>query len=263
MIKQLYAKWFLAVAAMGLLTLGLKSGAVGRNSPVEIASLSTQVSALEEKVTFSHVDMDALKAIDGEFAKNYLVSSLSLVFSAPNLLRIDGHSSVFGDAVLIQRGSTQFYELSRVHLMRTSNLQNSPSRLQSLLEYCGLLIPSQLSILNADFVRTDILDGRSCSIFDLTYAGHPGTSHYRVWIDNDNHFTLKREWFAADNRLKAVFMYSDPVHTSQGFWLPQRIVVQTADGKTAAVSTVSAFHLPDKVNLDVFETPTPRGQAKR
>ncbi len=252
------------IASIGLLFLlgiGYVAGAEGKSAHVEIASLSTQVAALEEKVSISKVDMAALKTIDPEFAKNYLVSSLSLIFSAPNLLRIDGHSSVFGDAVLIQRGTVQFYELSRVHLTRTSNLQDSPSRLQSLLEYCGILIPSQLQYLDASFVRYENLDGRACSVFDLRYIGHPHASHYRVWIDTETHCTLKRAWYDSNNRLKAIFRYSDAVQTPQGFWLPQRIEVLTAAGKTAAVSTVSAYHVPSSINQAVFETPSSGAKA--
>ncbi len=244
------------LVALAIFNIGRAASAEGKTSQVQITSLSSQVAALEEKVTISKVDMDALKTIDPNFAKNYLVTSLSLVFSAPNLLRIDGHSSVFGDAVLIQRGSVQFYELSRVHLTRTSNLQDSPSRLQSLLEYCGLIIPSQLQYLDARFVRQEALDGRTCSVFDLRYVGHPDASHYRVWIDSETHCTLKRDWYDAGNRLKAVFLYSNAVQTPQGFWLPQRIVVQTPAGKTAAISTVSAYHVPESVNQEIFELPS-------
>ena len=140
---------------------------------------------------------------------------------------------------MILNGATRFYAVPKLHIKKTEDLAKSPGKRQSLLEYGGLVAPDTLEFMQGAYVKQESDDGIETSVFDMTYQGPTGGTHYRLWIDPKTRVVTKRVWFDGDNKLRATFTYLDIHEAAPGIWLPGRIEVKNADGVVAAEVAIS------------------------
>jgi len=221
-----------------------------------IPDITDSIARLADLALTVHVnnyDPKELEKIGKDFARSYALRTLTLLFKQPDKMRLDGKSSVLGEAMLIQNGAIRYYSVPKLNLHNREDLKNSPSRRQSLLEYGGIVTPSTLAFMQAHYVQHDELEGVDTRVFDLTYKGTTAaSSHFRVWIDSKTHVTLKRAWYDSEGKLKATFFYADPHEVSPGLWLPSHIEVKNAEGVTAATTTLEDPQVNQGLNDDLF-----------
>ncbi|HZT44021.1 MAG TPA: outer membrane lipoprotein-sorting protein [Chthonomonadaceae bacterium] len=205
----------------------------------DIAHFTTRIQDLQTSVRVTQCDPGALEKIGPDFKQTYSIRNLTFLYKHPDKIRLEGHSPTLGTAVMILNGATRYFSVPRLRVKKTEDLESTPSRRQSLLEYGGLLSADTLRFMKGRFVRLETVDGSPADVFDLTYQGLASGSHYRLWIDPRTDVTLKRAWYDRNNNLKATFYYEQPQEVSTNVWLPSRIEVKNAEGAIAAVTTLS------------------------
>lgn len=232
--------WILLGVGIGALSgWGRVAAAPSGAEPSDIARFTTRITDLQTNVRVTQCDLKELEKIGPDFKQTYAIRNLTFLYKNPDKIRLEGHSPTLGTAVMILNGATRFYSVPRLRMKKTEDLESTPSRRQSLLEYGGLLSANTLSFMKGQFVRQETVDGSPADVFDMTYQGVESGSHYRLWIDPKTDVTLKRAWYDRSNNLKATFYYEEPREVSNHVWLPSRIEVKNAEGATAAVTTLS------------------------
>lgn len=240
----------LRTAAAGALVLGLTVG-LARLTPTaaraeeavkargDIAKLTTSLSDLEATFRVTKYDSAELEKIGSDFKTTYSLRNLTLQYKQPDKIRLEGRSQTRGGALLIMNGAMRYYEVPRLKLHKSENLEAHPGKRQSLLEYAGLVSPGTLQFMDGKLLRNEALADRDTRVYEMHYVGEDKGSFYRIWIDNETHVTLKREWYDGVGKLRATFFYNDSKEIAPGIWLPTRVEVKNADGVSAAVLSVS------------------------
>ena len=220
---------------------------------VSIQDMTTKVDDLQATVHMERCDLKELAKIGADFGRTYqfqdLLKNVILQFKQPDRIRISGTG--FVKASITMNGAMRSFR-TPFQPRRVEDLTDSPGKRQSLLEYGGLLAPATLSYMQGKFVRQDMRDGQGMPVFDLTYKGATGGSHYRVWFDPHTHITVKREWYGFDGKLKATFYYQEAREVSEGVWLPTQVEVKNAEGATAALSTINSVKINQGLSDDIF-----------
>jgi outer membrane lipoprotein-sorting protein len=106
--------------------------------------------------------------------------------------------------------------------------------------------------MQSHFVRHEAVDDQDTLVYDLTYKGVTGGSHFRIWVDPKNHITVKRDWFDGENHLKATFRYQEPREVAPGLWLPTRVEVKNGDGVVAAVTSMEDIQVGQGLSDSLF-----------
>ena len=236
------SKWLPLGVCIGLLCGGGWGRVAAAPPGVEandIARFTTRIADLQTTVRVTECDPSALEKIGQDFKQTYSIRHLTFLYKNPDKIRLEGHSPTLGTALMILNGATRYFSVPRLRVKKTEDLESTPTRRQSLLEYGGLLSADTLSFMKGQFVRQETVNGSPADVFDLTYQGVASGSHYRLWIDPRTDVTLKRAWYDLHNNLKATFFYEEPREVSTHVWLPSRIEVKNAEGATAAVTTLS------------------------
>lgn len=223
-------------------------------SSPSLAAQATDVSSLELVLHIVSTNPQALQQIGPDFARNYAIRNLLLLYKAPDKLRLDGHSAAFGDAVLIYNGAIRFYAVPKLHLQKKENLADQPVLRQSLLEYTGLITLETLDFMRPQFIRKEVEEGDPLLIYELHYIEHPNSSYYRIWVDPNKHLVVKRAWYTADGKLKAVFTYLAPQQVLPNVWLPTHIQVHNPEGILAADTEIQKVHADTPLSDALFET---------
>jgi outer membrane lipoprotein-sorting protein len=138
------------------------------------------------------------------------------------------------DVLFIENGTRRKFRIPRFNLSRVENVSGSPGKRETSLDI-GILTPSLFTeMYDAKFVRRGSAPGEL--IFDLTYKNPPyeDTTRQRVWVDSQKRYTTKREWYAQDGHLKAVFLYEDP-KLQNGVWFPSMVTIKNGAGGIAGV----------------------------
>ncbi len=212
-------------------------GATGET--VSIQDMTTRIDDLQASVHVEKCDLKELEKIGSDFQRTYqfqdLLKRVTLQYKQPDKLRISGSGLI--KASITMNGPLRSFR-SPLQSRKVEDLTDSPGKRQSLLEYGGLLAPATLDYMQAKFVRHDTLEGQSTPVFDLTYKGASGGSHYRVWFDPHTKVTVKREWYGSEGKLKATFYYQDAKEAVSGVWLPSQVEVKNAEGVSAAITTI-------------------------
>ena len=225
----------------------------------DINQFTASMNDLEASVKVTQIDPKELEKIGSDFALNYRLKNMTLLYKSPDKLRIEGHSNLFGNALLIQNGVSRFYAIPKLRLRKTEDLKDSPLKRLSLLEYAGLLGKDTLSYMQGKFVKEDKLDGKTVAVYELTYQSeNGGKSRYRLSIDPKTRITLKRIWFDAANKVKATFLYSDPQETSSGVFMPRKCEILNAEGISAATMIYSAVKLDQGLEDALFSVTPPQ-----
>ncbi len=220
-------------------------------APHDIARLTTEIQDLQASIHVTRFNRAEMEKIGKDFGVTYRISHLTLQYKQPDKLRLSGRIPVLGEAVMIVNGATRYYNVPRVE-KKVEDLEKTPSRRLSLLEYGGLLSPDTLQFMQGRFVREESLEGRPVLVFDMTYQGIEAGAHYRVWVDPKTRITCKREWYDRRNQLRATFYYQQPHEVAEGVWMPGRMEVQNADGQTAAATTVDNVKVNQGLSEDLF-----------
>jgi outer membrane lipoprotein-sorting protein len=217
----------------------------------DLAKLTTSCSDLEANVHVTKYDSAELEKIGSEFKTTYSLRNLTMQYKQPDKIRLEGHSPTRGDALMIMNGAVRYFEVPRLKIHKSENLENQPGRRQSLLEYVGLVSPGTLQFMEGKLLREEKAGERDALVYDMHYQGVPKGSYYRVWIDKETHITLKREWFDKEDKLRATFSYLDAREVSPGIWLPTKVEVKNAEGAAAATLSLSDI----KVNQGLSDEP--------
>lgn len=227
-----------------------------RKAPTDpdLVSQLTGLKSLEAILHITSSSSEVLAHIGPDFARNYAIHKLLLLYKAPDKLRLDGQSTAFGDAVLIYNGPYRFYAVPKLHLRKKEDLTDHPVQRQSLLEYVGLITPETLDFMQAHFVQTDDKDGHQLLVFDLHYIHHPNSTYYRIWLDPQTHLVVKREWYSSDGKLKAAFCYLMPRQVAPSLWIPTHIQVRDADGNLAADTELEKIRVDEPLSDELFAT---------
>lgn len=236
----------LPLVALGLLggtiALAMQSAArameePGKSDSHDIKALTTKVEDIEAMVRVTKYEPKELEKIGKDFGTTYRFRNLIFQYKQPDKIRLEAKSPTLGSATLILNGATRHYSVPKLHLKNTEDLTAAPGKRQSLLEYGGLLSPDTLRFMRAEYVRAETLEGQETEVYKMRYQGAPGGSHYLLWIDPRTRVSLKREWYNADNQLRATFLYQETQEVSPGIWLPTQIEVRNAEGVVAATTT--------------------------
>lgn len=244
------------LAAALLAAVGISIGIAARSAarpgdPHNLSDLTTKIEDMQASVQVTKLDTKELEKIGKDFGVTYRIRHLILQYKQPDKLRLSGRIPVLGEAVLIMNGTTRYYKVPKLE-KKVEDLEKSPGKRLSLLEYSGVLSPNTLSFMQGRFVREERQDGRAALVYDLTYQGQESGSHYRLWVDPDTHITRKREWYDGENRLRATFFYGDPQEVADGVWLPGRVEVRNAEGVTAATLAIRNVQINQGLPDDLF-----------
>ena len=229
---------------------------------IHLSELTTKLNDLQATMQITKCDGKELEKIGADFQRTYqfqdMLRDITLEYKQPDKMRISGKNAILGKAAIVMNGPLRRFDVPRQFRVGSKNgpkvedLKDAPGKRQSLLEYSGLLAPSTLDYMQGKFVRQEQLDGQTTDVFDLTYKGVTGGSHYRAWFDPKTRLTLKREWYSMDGKLKATFYYLEPHEVAEGVWLPARVEVKNAYGVSAAITTLDNVKINQGLADDLF-----------
>lgn len=191
--------------------------------------------------------------INKDFPLIYKVKGdIKVRYKEENKLRIDGLLGA-SNATLIVNGTTQYATIPAAHIKTKISLGNEPGKRKTLLDV-GLISKGYLAYTQAEFKRTQVVDGVLCAVFSVSYRDKKlDTSHRMIWIDPKTKITLKRDEYSQGDKdqkgkLNASFYYKQPVQYGS-FWFPSRIEAFNNEGKKAGVTAYSGV----KVNVGLEE----------
>lgn len=229
---------------------------------IHLTELTTKLDDLQATVQITRCDSKELEKISLDFQRTYqfqdMLRDVTLEYKQPDKMRISGKNAILGKASIVMNGALRCFQVPRSFRLggksgpKVEDLKDAPGKRQSLLEYGGLLAPATLDYMQGKFVRQETLDGQPLSVFDLTYKGVTGGSHYRAWFDPKTRLTVKREWYGMDGKLKATFYYQEPHEVAEGVWLPAKVEVKNADGVSAAITTIDNVKINQGLADDLF-----------
>jgi len=234
----------------------LSLAAEREKSTADIAKLTTALTDLEATIKVTKYDSAELEKIGSDLKTTYSLRNVNFQYKQPDKIRIEARSQTRGSALLIMNGATRYYEVPKLKIKKSENLEAHPGRRQSLLEYAGLVSTGTLEFMDATMLREEKLGDRNTIVYNLRFQGEDKGSFYRVWIDKDTHVTMKREWRDGADKLRATFVYSDLKEIAQGIWMPTKVDVKNAEGASAAQLSMTDIK-PNQGLTDAPFTPTP------
>jgi outer membrane lipoprotein-sorting protein len=230
----------LAALALILATPRRAASAEERTKPLgDIARLATNLSDLEATIRVTKYDSAELDKIGPDFKTTYSLRNVTFQYKQPDKIRLEGRSQTRGGAVLIMNGAMRYFEVPKLKLKKSENLEAHPGKRQSLLEYAGLVSPGTLEFMDGKLLREEKLGGRDTIVYEMRYQGETRGSYYRIWIDKETRVTAKREWRDGADKLRATFLYSDAREIAPGVWLPTKVEVKNGEGISAAAVSIS------------------------
>lgn len=223
--------------------LAIAPAIVGQSNP-SLASIS-QRGLRDVAFTWNvnTADQRELVKINRDFANSMRFRRTSVEMEEPFKLRmestLDGNQIVF-----IVNGTRKVTRIPRTGLTARDDVSRAPGKRQTFFDF-GILTPSLFNnFLVASFVRTEARGEFSGAlVYDVKYApGLNDTSRHRIWVDRSKGLVRKREWYAQNGALRAVFIYSG-FTTSNGASVPTQLRVLNAEGRQAATSTFTGVRM--------------------
>jgi outer membrane lipoprotein-sorting protein len=195
-------------------------------------------------------DQGELRKINKSFGDSYRFSSLTAYLKEPLKMRLE---SKIDDTqiVYIVNGFQRIVRVPRSNFTSKEDLKDSPGKIQTPLDM-GIITQSVMDqLFDAAFVRTDRATGDY--VFDLTYKKprFDDTSRFRVWVDPQKKYTTKRESYSQKGKLRATFLYENPV-TDNGATFPTKVTVKNADDKVAGITSQSSVKLNTGLSDSMF-----------
>lgn len=188
--------------------------------------------------------------INKDFPLIYKIKGdIKVKYKEENKLRVDGLLGA-SNATLIVNGTTQYATIPAAHIKTKLSLGKEPGKRKTLLDV-GMISAGYLAYTQAEFKRTQVVDGVLCAVFSVSYRDKTlDTSHRMIWIDPKTKITLKRDEYSQEGKLNATFLYKQPEQAESGFWFPTRIEAYNNEGKKAGVTAYSGV----KVNVGLPES---------
>jgi outer membrane lipoprotein-sorting protein len=221
-------------------------------STPELPQLAQVVAAdlkdFQATVKIDKADRSELNKINRDFALAYSLRDLTMRYKEPNKLRMEGR--VAGTlSWIIFNGRTRYFRIPQLYTKK-DDLGDSPGRRYSLFDI-GLLTPSALSTLESKYLRSESCDGVNAQVFEASYRGDD-TAKYTVWVDPEKRLILRRAWYDASGKLKAVFRYQDHRELRPGLWAPARLEVRNGEDAVAGVTTYSDMKVNEGLDDSLF-----------
>lgn len=206
-----------------------------------------------EDVTFVARKVSAstreLQKINSDFGQSYKFDKIKFFYKEPMKLRLEA-SVEETTALYIVNGPKQSIRVPRLKIKVDQDLSRAPGRRQSSLDFGVLTAALFKGFLDATFVRFDRATGNP--IFDLTYEYKDDSSRYRVWIDKDQKYVVRREWYGQSGRQKATFLYNKPVKVD-GVWFATQTTVKNVEDKVAGVTRYENLKLNTGLPDSLFD----------
>lgn len=206
--------------------------------PGAAPSISQYIQTGFKDVTFDWVKTSAkqseLQKINSDFAQSYRVKDVNVQMKEPFMIRLESKINDT-DMLMIMNGATRKVSIPRARINTKEDLSKAPGKRQTTLDF-GILSSSLFNgLFTATYIRKDRATGHE--VFDLKYnAKFEDSSRHRVWIDPDQKFVAKREWYSQDGgKLMASFTYDQPKKVN-GIWVPTRQTVRTSENTLAGIS---------------------------
>lgn len=234
----------ITTAFASLVLGGLQSTNIDSYLPSGFKDISFNVSLTKR-------NMDELKKIDTSFSQQYAVLDSALFRGKePFKLRIDAKSDE-GSGYTVVNGGSKLISIPALRIKKRQNIASEPGQRQTLMDFIVLTQADANDFLNAKFVRFDRETGNP--VFDLTF---PSSLNYpvrhRVWIDKNEHYVTRREWYGLKGQLRATFYYLNPTKV-KGFEIPTGLRIMNADNKLAAESKYTNIKVNDGLADSLFE----------
>lgn len=187
--------------------------------------------------------------IDSDWRRNLAFPNLKVYAKEPFKLRIEA-STDDTTGVIVVNGMMQSMRVPKLRVNQKTDLTDQPGRRQTFFEF-GMLTPTVAKqYFQSKFVRFDRETGNP--VFDLTWpAKYDNTTRHRVWIDKEEKYIVKREWYAQEGRLKATILYSKPVKEG-GVAFPTMQQTFNAENKLAGEFHYTNVKINDGVDDSLF-----------
>jgi len=189
--------------------------------------------------------------INKDFPLIYKIKGdIKVKYKEENKLRVDGLLGA-SNATLIVNGTTQYATIPAAHIKTKLSLGKEPGKRKTLLDV-GMISAGYLAYTQAEFKRTQVVDGVLCAVFSVSYRDKTlDTSHRMIWIDPKTKVTLKREEYAQEGsggKLRSIWLYRQPVEIVPGLFFPTRIELLNNENKKAGETSYTNTHV--NVGLD-------------
>ena len=235
-----------------MITTTLATMILGAHQSQNITSyLPTSLSDISFNVSLTKRYAKELQKIDQSYVLQYAQLD-SALFRAkePFKLRIDAKSDDTSGYTIVN-GGRKLISVPALRIKSRQDISRQPGQRQTLMDFIILTEADATKFLNAKFVRFDRSTGDP--VFDLTF---PSSLDYpvrhRVWIDKNDKYVVRREWYGLQGQLRATFLYSSPVKV-KGITVPTDLKVMNAEDKLAAESKYLNVKINEGISDSIFE----------
>lgn len=224
--------------------------AVSTNIQDYVANKLDDFSAVMKVVQYNE---HAGAKINKDFGMIYKIKGdIKVRYKEENKMRIDGILGA-AKATLIVNGTKQYVSIPSMGFKTTNDLGQAPGKRKTLLDV-GLISEGYLAYTEAEFKRTQVIDGIQCAVFKISYRDKTlDTSHRMVWIDPKSKLTLKREEYTQTGKLVATYLYKEPKLVISGIWFPSSIEVINNEGEKAGVTAYTNVQVNQGLENSEFQ----------
>lgn len=228
----------------------LATAALGQRTPTIGQYWLSDLKDLSWTAHIVRGEQSELRKINSDFGQAYRFETSTIRYREPLKLRVDSKADDTTVSYVIN-GTNQTFMISGLGIKKSNDLSKAPGRRQTPLDF-GLLTPSMFKgFFQGEFVRTDRATGDI--VFDLTYIPSLGdTARHRVWIEPQQHYIVKREWYGQDKRLLATFFYENPKREGS-VWMPTKLTVKNVDNVVAGITRYDNIKVNSGIPDSLFE----------
>lgn len=192
-----------------------------------------------------------LQKINKDFAQSYRFDKTDVKFKEPFMLRLE--ATVDDQQIwYILNGTSRLLSIPKSKIRQKENLASSPGKRQTVFDF-GLITPALFDdLMVATFVRIDRATNEA--VFDIKYNSRLGDdSRNRVWIDPDQKFVSKREWYSQNGNkpLLAVFKYKSPKKFGT-VWIPTVLEVYNSQNILAGTTYYNDIEINKGISSSLF-----------
>lgn len=192
-----------------------------------------------------------LAKIDQSYVQQYATLDSALFRGKePFKLRIDAKADDTS-GITIVNGGNKLISIPALRIKKRQDVSKQPGQRQTLMDFILLTHAEANEFLTAKFVRFDRQTGDP--VFDLTF---PSALNYpvrhRVWIDKDQKYVVRREWYGLQGQLRATFLYLNPTKV-KGITVPTTLQVMNSENKLAGESKYFSIKVNEGLSDSLFE----------
>lgn len=195
-------------------------------------------------------NIEELRKIDTSFVQQFgVLDSATFRCKEPFKLRFDGRSEDNAGYYVIN-GPTKLISVPALRVKQKINISTQPGQRQTMMDFILLTEADATQFLSAKFVRFDRETGNP--IFDLTFPSNLNYPvRHRVWLDKNDHYMVRREWYGLKGQLRATYYYGNPVKV-KGISVPTSFRLVNAENKVAAELKYTGVKVNDGIADSVF-----------